>query len=603
VRPVAYRPGPTTIQPSELLALSGRTAPQPTFRVRLSEVLREGELKATSASGLLVTDTESHRLLAQVPGNVVYTVSLSPDGRALSGPGGKDLPSPRVRIQSISPDTPVETGERSFLGALEVSLGEDGLDVLNEVAQEDYIAGVVAGEAARSFPLEALKAQAVAARTYAMSQRGNRGSDVDVVDTVADQGYTGAGVAWPEVRQAVNATAGKVLTYGGKPIIAYFSADCGGATRTRPAGGLGGPLPYLKAVSDTDPNGRDYCAASPSHTWMLTLTDADILPKLNQALGLGMETLTDIRFTRVYRDGRAGEVRVTGLGAPVVADARDADPQAAILASLPTLSSAVPEPVPGGGETEARSETSPAAPPAPSPAPSPGAAPQPGPEPAPGPVPDALKAGPARPDPVKTATPNPDALQPDPAKSETPAVDATAPAPPETEETTEPERPEIQRFLPAFEFRKIVGLDILRSQRLAVKRSGDGTWLFNGRGYGHGVGLCQWGACGRALAGVPYDRILAHYYAGVTLEQTAPRNGTLAGIAKEKDGTPFANATVALVGTDREVKTDAAGRFRFEALPAATYDIVVTPEDAPAAMTFAWMVRVGETTNAVVKPA
>lgn len=552
VRPVAYRPQAVTIKPSELLALTGRVAPQSTFRVQLSQVLREGRLQVSSASGLLVVDPATHKAIAQVPGNATYAVGMTADGRGLSGPTGKDLPARRVRIQPISPDTPMETGARSFLGALEVSLGAEGLDVLNEVAQEDYIAGVVAGEAARSFPLEALKAQAVAARTYAMSQRGNRGADIDVVDTVADQVYTGAGVAWPEVREAVNATAGEVLTHGGRPIVAYFSADCGGHTRTNMAAGLGKrALPYLQAVRDADENGRDYCAASPSHTWSRRVTKDEILPGLNERLGAEIEDLHAIRFSRVFSDGRVGEVTVQGLGALPPAPPA---PKPRVAAAPPADEKNVP-----GGGVEADAE-------------------QP------------------------EAAPTEEAGAEEPPAREAPAPAAQKEHPPAPEVAAPPVRPEIQRALRAFDFRKAVGTDILRSQIMTVEPDGEGAWMFAGRGYGHGVGMCQWGAAGRANAGISYSQILLRYYTGVTLEQNAPRNGVLEGIAKYPDGVPFANARVTLLGTDREAIADARGRFRFDALPAATYDVVVTPGEGAAVVSFSWSVRPGETTAAVVKP-
>lgn len=560
VRPAAFHDDPGTIKPSEMLALSGRRAPEATFRVLLTDPLTDGALRVTCPSGLLIEDADTHALIAQVPGGAKYSVFLSPDGRALTGPGGTDLPAARIRIEPVSPDTPMDIGRRSYLGALEVSLGDNGLDVVNEVRQEDYIVGVVAGEAARGFPLEALKAQAVAARTYALSQMGNRGPSVDVVDTVADQVYTGADVAWPEVREAVASTAGQVLTWKGKPIIAYFSADCGGYTRTNMAAGLGkGPLPYLKAVKDVDANGVDYCATSPSHTWSRRLTAEDILPKLNAAWGTSIESLKAIHLTRVYSDGRVGEVSVAGLG-PL-----PPPPPAVKVAKAPER-----EPVPGGGEAD-------------------GTKPEASEKPASETKPDA----PAD-DAADSSAPTPNASKADGAASQAPAPAKAAPA---------PERPKIARSLRAFDFRKIVGTSTLRSQIFSAAPDGDGAWLFSGRGYGHGVGMCQWGAAGMAKEGIAYERILHHYYTGVTLEANAARNGALEGIAKDTKVRPIADAVVTLAGTDRDAKTDAQGHFRFTDLPAGTYDLVLTPKTGAGVLSFAWRVREGEVTTAVIRRA
>jgi stage II sporulation protein D len=566
VRPAAFRDKPDTIQPSELVALAGRRAPEASFRVLLTDPLQDGAVRITCPSGLLIEDADSHALIAQVPGGAKYSVSMSADGRALSGPGGSDLPAARIRIEAVSPDTPMDLGKRSYLGALEVSLGDTGLDVVNEVRQEDYITGVVAGEAARSFPLEALKAQAVAARTYALSQMGNRGPNVDVVDTVADQVYTGAGVAWPEVRQAVQETAGQVLTYNGQPITAYFSADCGGYTRTNTAAGLGSrPLPYLKPVKDSGPDGVDYCAASRSHTWTRRLTDAEIVPKLNTAWGTDIETLQNIRFSQVYSDGRVGEVSVAGLGpmpAPLIIKKAEgpgrAGPVATTLSAKPTTRAKDAALVTPEEEAKTPALAAPSTDPAPEAEP------------------------PAKPE------------QPE---AEPPVPDET----PEPQPAPAPARPRIQRSVRAYDFRKAVGTSVLRSQIFSVAADGDDAWVFSGRGYGHGVGMCQWGACGLANNGVTYDHILKHYYTGVNLEPNAPRDGALEGIAKEASGTPIADAVVTLAGTDREAKTDAQGHFRFTALPTGTYDLVLVPAKGPGVLSFSWRVRADEVTTAVLR--
>ncbi|HEY3266880.1 MAG TPA: SpoIID/LytB domain-containing protein [Armatimonadota bacterium] len=527
LRPAAYHPRVDAFPAGAWLSAAPARAPQPMVRVLLSDVLQDGRLRITTTTGLLVIDPDTHRILARVPAEATYSLSLSDDGRAISGPGGKDLPAETVRLIPIGCDDQMNAGARQFTGALEVSLGKTGLDVVNEVREEDYIAGVVAGEAAKSFPLEALKAQAVAARTYALSQRGHRENGVDVLDTTADQVFTGAGRVWPECRAAVDATAGRILTYRGRPIVAYFSADCGGHTRTNTAAGLGGgPLPYLRAVEDAPASGPAYCAIAPMHTWSARLTDAEILPKLNETLGARLKSLSEIQVEGHYSDGRAGLVRLAGVADPEPsAMAAEADPARAPLAAPPA------EP---GADT----------------------------------------------------APQPQPVEPQPAEEPKPEA---APEPREWRET-----------LRAMEFRKIVGLDALRSQTLSVKPDGPGAWLFEGRGYGHGVGMCQWGAAGMARQGISYDRILSHYYFGVHLLPAAPRDGALAGLVKDARGRLLPNAIVSLVGTDRRAKTNAKGRYRFPSVPAGTYDIVVTPRVGPAFASFAWTVNEGEETRARV---
>jgi hypothetical protein len=174
--------------------------------------------------------------------------------------------------------------------------------------------------------------------------------------------------------------------------------------------------------------------------------------------------------------------------------------------------------------------------------------------------------------------------------SEAPTADAVAPA-----------HPRIERAVKAFDFRKAVGTSVLRSQIFTVAADGAGEWLFAGRGYGHGVGMCQWGACGMARDGISYERILKHYYTDVALESNAPREGALEGIAKEAGGRPIANAVVTLAGTDRDARTDAQGHFRFTDLPTGAYDIALSPSDGRGVLSFAWTIRAGEVTTAVVR--
>ena len=121
---------------------------------------------------------------------------------------------------------------------------------MNTLDLETYLRGVVPKEmGAWEFPnLEALKAQAVAARTYAVANRGKRAADgFDMGDTVADQVYGGRDGEQSLTDRAVQETEGLFATYGGKPIQALFMANCGGHT-TDVANVFGGDAPYLRPV-------------------------------------------------------------------------------------------------------------------------------------------------------------------------------------------------------------------------------------------------------------------------------------------------------------------------------------------------------------------
>ena len=121
-------------------------------------------------------------------------------------------------------------GWRNYLGDLDISLTKDGkFYVVNYLPIEHYLYGVVAYEMSNGFPLEALKAQAVAARGYVAGRIGSY-SQFDLGDTPSDQVYKGFDPANKKVIQAVNETKGRILTYKGRVILPYYGASNGGQT-------------------------------------------------------------------------------------------------------------------------------------------------------------------------------------------------------------------------------------------------------------------------------------------------------------------------------------------------------------------------------------
>ncbi|THF83822.1 SpoIID/LytB domain-containing protein [Cohnella fermenti] len=123
----------------------------------------------------------------------------------------------------------VERSKQTYRGSIELSALNNNLAVVNEVDLEQYLYSVVGSEIYSSWPAEAQKAQAVAARTYSLSL-GVGFQIANVVDTTLSQMYTGMGGESKQAIAAVQATEGEVMTYGGKPISAVFSANSGGVT-------------------------------------------------------------------------------------------------------------------------------------------------------------------------------------------------------------------------------------------------------------------------------------------------------------------------------------------------------------------------------------
>lgn len=161
-------------------------------------------------------------------------------------------------------------------GELIVLRGLRGLVVVNVVDLEDYLAGVLGSEMPRSYPLEALKAQAVAARTYALNKKIELfGADAHLGSSVISQVYRGLEAEDARTREAVAATRGVVLTHELQPIEAYFHASCGGRTELG-AEALGRPLPYLRTV-------RCPCASLRESRWTLRVPRGELADRMGLA--------------------------------------------------------------------------------------------------------------------------------------------------------------------------------------------------------------------------------------------------------------------------------------------------------------------------------
>ena len=146
----------------------------------------------------------------------------------------------------------VSVKRRWYRGHFKVINDGMGLTVMNDIPLEKYLQGVVPSEMPSSWEHEAHKAQAIAARSYAIANKGKRAKyGYDLKDTPEDQAYGGASAEKPNTNDAVTETAGIVLVCQGKIVPAYYSASAGGRTNT---GGQvwSKDLPFLKSVPSYD---------------------------------------------------------------------------------------------------------------------------------------------------------------------------------------------------------------------------------------------------------------------------------------------------------------------------------------------------------------
>ncbi len=257
-------------------------------------------------------------MTAQIEGEALSTGQDAEDAR-FSGTGGARLEVARsngmltlngqpvvggaIRVRAglwaretgVPGARPLKVNGMVVRGDVVAVLQPAGVLLVNVLPLEDYLVGVLGSEMPRSFPIEALKAQAVAARTYALQKKLEQyGQPFHLGSSVISQVYGGLKAEDPRTREAVEATRGLVLTFDLQPIEAYFHSSCGGRTESG-AQALGRDLPYLKPVSCP-------CAALPSSQWSMALSNDQLKSALGgKPAGMKVEGRTATgRVTRVH---------------------------------------------------------------------------------------------------------------------------------------------------------------------------------------------------------------------------------------------------------------------------------------------------------------
>lgn len=258
---------------------------------------------------------------ARVRGRVALRSSKVKDRVSLAMRGAKEssfaLP---CTLLSRNSHNYIEIDTLSYRGSIVLVGSRTGrFSFVNYLEVEDYLRGVVPLEMGpRSEEvLEALKAQAVAARTYTYRRMENRlDSSYDLLPTVADQVYGGVNVEYRESDMAVRATRGLVMTHDDELVDAYYHSTCGGRTANIEDVWNKPPRPYLRSVSDLNGEGDAYCAASRYSTWRQSWSRSRLATILSQyapgAAGSGTfrGRFTSINVLMRYRCGRIRTLKV-----------------------------------------------------------------------------------------------------------------------------------------------------------------------------------------------------------------------------------------------------------------------------------------------------
>ncbi len=249
------------------------------------------------------------RSCATCPAAELRTVSLTASGALLKLKNEK-VASRELRVSGVFQMVP---GEGSPIRAdfpIEITAAESRLLITATMPMDEYLAGVLAGETGNFKSDEALKAMAVAARTYAMHFGSRHALEhFEFCDTTHCQDMRVAGIT-DRLRKIVQSTSGEVLWYDGKPAATYYHANCGGTTEDGRyiLGTDEAPAPYLVQHSDT------YCIRNGSAQWHSEVSKRQLQRALADDGIVVPGTLRSIAIVQRTPSGRVEMLRVTGAG-------------------------------------------------------------------------------------------------------------------------------------------------------------------------------------------------------------------------------------------------------------------------------------------------
>ncbi|MFW6135167.1 MAG: SpoIID/LytB domain-containing protein [Elusimicrobiota bacterium] len=201
----------------------------------------------------------------------------------------------------------IQVGERKYRGEIEIVNNQGSFNVINIIEIEEYLYGVLKKEISPEWPEDVLKAQAIAARTFALFNI-NKYIDqgYNICATTNSQAYGGVYHEHPATNKAVNDTRGIIITYEGEPINAVYHSDSGGYTENS-EDVWGGYIPYLRSV----PSDYENNLSPPNHSWDCFITEQELLSKLDRQ-GFQITRIIDIVIAEKTESGRVKSVEIIG---------------------------------------------------------------------------------------------------------------------------------------------------------------------------------------------------------------------------------------------------------------------------------------------------
>jgi stage II sporulation protein D len=447
---------------NSLMTIASETVQNFNVKVGVADGVASGKV---SGEGLIFTDAKGKK------GSVRNGAVIKASGGGLSvGNAVLALPVTAVAKSGLGWEKVRYRGRIVFVRA------GSGFTVINEIDLENYIRGVLKMEMGADWPPEALKAQAVLARTYAVRNRGRfgkRGYDFDAGEN--SQVYRGVNAEDPRTDKAVAQTAGMILTWDGQAADVFYHSDSGGATADV-SQVWGGSRPYLQVRKEA----VEY--TSPNSTWQTSLSQqqvSSILAKMKQNVG----NVQSVAIALLDNAGRAVQLKFTGDRGAATVKAHDFR-MAAGSRVIKSTNFQISRSGAAAVTATAPAQTAPQPDPA-TPRPS---------KPSGDDLIEMTRAG------IFTSVELIDMLTHPEKRAEYKAIGyermkERGDVPPDP--AAKPEPPAANPTPPP--------------------QTGSGDFVFTGRGWGHGVGLSQWGAKAMAERGVKCEDILSHYFPGTKI--------------------------------------------------------------------------------------
>ncbi len=299
---------------SFLLFLTAAPVSANTYEIRVLITEHQTQLLVSAKAEYQIRSLPTLTVIKKGKGLVNFPVQPSARGVKV---GNEEFAVRGVRVET-GESRDLMLGSAHFRGAVDILKDPQGsLYAVNRLDLEQYLYGVLPYEVAFWWPMEGLKAQAVAARTYALYQMSvSHALEFDVKNTTSSQVYGGTMKERYRTNLAVDKTRGQALLYQNKVFPAYFHATCGGVTAA---------ASELWKIDIPPLAGKvvcNYCRISPHWKWDSRVPLADIEEKLNQN-GRPIGRVLNVEPVTSTPSGRVGSLKIVGAGGEAVIAAKD----------------------------------------------------------------------------------------------------------------------------------------------------------------------------------------------------------------------------------------------------------------------------------------